>query len=56
MKKLVNGTEEYVELHRMLFNPYSLYTPGHMDNVLTGALNTQAQTVVSKEVTKPVQS
>jgi hypothetical protein len=53
---LVNGTEEYVELHHMLFNPYSLYTSGHLDNVLMGALNTQVETVISKEVTKTVQS
>jgi hypothetical protein len=53
---LVNDTEEYVELHHMLFNPYSLYTPGHLDSVLTGAMNTHVENVVSKEVTQPVQA
>ncbi|XP_021930754.1 peroxidase-like isoform X2 [Zootermopsis nevadensis] len=52
VKMLVNGTEEYVELHRMLFNPYSLYTPGLLDGVITGTLNTQVKTVVSKELTE----
>jgi hypothetical protein len=59
MKMLGNSTEEYVELHRMLFNPYSLYTPGHLDNVLRGALDTHVETVdpyFTKEVTFSVQS
>jgi hypothetical protein len=45
MKILRNNTEEYVELHRMLFYPYSLYTPGHLDDVLRGALATHIERV-----------
>ncbi|KAJ9579791.1 hypothetical protein L9F63_004537, partial [Diploptera punctata] len=40
-----NGSEEYVELHRMLFNPYSLYNPGRMDATLKGVLATQIERV-----------
>jgi hypothetical protein len=42
MKMVGNGTQDYVELHRMLFNPYRLYTPGRLDAVLRGALDTHA--------------
>ncbi|KAJ4434649.1 hypothetical protein ANN_23214 [Periplaneta americana] len=55
MKMLGNGTEEYVELHRMLFNPYSLYTPGRLDDTLRGALDTQVEKVdpyFTKELTE----
>jgi hypothetical protein len=45
VKILRNNTEEYVELHRMLFNPYGLYVPGHLDDVLRGALNTHVEKV-----------
>jgi hypothetical protein len=45
MKILGNNTEEYVELHRMLFNPYSLYVPGRLDDVLRGALDTHVEKV-----------
>jgi hypothetical protein len=56
MKILRNNTEEYVQLHRMLFNPYGLHTPGHLDDVLRGALDTHVERVdpyFTKEVTVP---
>jgi hypothetical protein len=45
MKMLGNGTQEYVELHRMLFNPYRLYTAGQLDDIIRGALETHAAKV-----------
>jgi len=45
MKMLRNGTQQYVELHRMLFNPYRLYTLGQLDDILRGALETHAAKV-----------
>ncbi|XP_071454888.1 uncharacterized protein [Hetaerina americana] len=57
MKILGNDTssEEYVELHKILFNPYALYYPGKMDSTLKGALNTDVQrvdTYITPEVTQ----
>jgi hypothetical protein len=46
-----------MELHRMLFNPYELYVPGYLDDVLRGALDTHVEKVdpfFTKEVTVPV--
>lgn len=42
MKVLANDTSspEYVQLHRMLFDPYRLYKTGELDDVLRGAMNT----------------
>jgi len=54
MKMLGNGTQQYVELHHMLFNPYRLYTLGQMDGILRGAMDTHAAKVdpyFSEEVT-----
>ena len=45
MKMLRNGTQQYVELHRMLFNPYRLYTLGQLDDILRWALETHAAKV-----------
>ena len=45
MKMMRNGSEEYVELHKILFNPFSLYNPGRLDATLRGALVTQVQRV-----------
>nr|CAD7568072.1 unnamed protein product [Timema californicum] len=44
-KMLGNDTSstEYVEMHKMLFNPFRLYSPGQLDNTLRGALNTTMQ-------------
>ncbi|XP_046387846.1 uncharacterized protein LOC124157292 [Ischnura elegans] len=57
MKILGNDTssEEYVELHKILFNPYILYSPGQMTSALKGALNTDVQrvdTYITPEVTQ----
>jgi hypothetical protein len=59
MKMLGNDTQEYVELHRMLFNPYRLYMPGQLDDILRGALDTHAAKVdpyFSEEVTTVIKS
>ncbi|XP_023290618.1 uncharacterized protein LOC105700025 isoform X2 [Orussus abietinus] len=37
------GTAEYVELHKMLFNPYSLYTQGGMESSLMTAMYNTVQ-------------
>ncbi|XP_077300740.1 peroxidasin homolog cardinal [Arctopsyche grandis] len=36
---------EYVHLHKMLFNPYSLYNQGGLDNAIKGAMQTDMQRV-----------
>jgi hypothetical protein len=59
MKMLGNGTQQYVELHRMLFNPYRLYTVGQLDDILRGALDThaaKADPYFSEEVTTLIKS
>ncbi|KAJ8880391.1 hypothetical protein PR048_016860 [Dryococelus australis] len=45
MKILGNDTKSqaYVELHKMLFNPFSLYVPGQLDSTLRGAMSTMVQ-------------
>ncbi|XP_050497298.1 chorion peroxidase [Diabrotica virgifera virgifera] len=42
MKLLANDTSspEYVQMHKMLFNPFGLYNQGEMDRTLKGAMNT----------------
>ncbi|XP_067002115.2 uncharacterized protein [Anabrus simplex] len=42
MKILANATNtpEYVEMHKILFNPYVLYQPGYLDGTLKGLMNT----------------
>ncbi|XP_072402759.1 salivary peroxidase/catechol oxidase isoform X2 [Diabrotica undecimpunctata] len=42
MKLLANDTSspEYVQMHKMLFNPFGLYKQGEMDRTLKGAMNT----------------
>lgn len=41
MKILANDTSspEYIEMHKMLFNPYGLYD-GELDSILRGVFNT----------------
>lgn len=36
---------EYVHLHKMLFNPYSLYNKGGVDDAMSGAMQTGMQKV-----------
>lgn len=42
MKILANDTssEGYIQLHKMLFNPYSLYEPGELNVALKSAVHT----------------
>ncbi|XP_043274789.1 uncharacterized protein [Venturia canescens] len=50
-----NGTFTYVELHRMLFNPYSLYKKGGMDSSLTTVTSNTIQkttTHVTSQLTR----
>lgn len=35
-----DNNPEYVEMRKMLFNPYKLYTCGGVDSVIRGAMNT----------------
>ncbi len=44
MKLLANDTSspEYVEMHKMLFNPFGLYD-GELDSLIRGALNTSVE-------------
>ncbi|XP_022177219.1 chorion peroxidase-like isoform X1 [Myzus persicae] len=37
-----NSDPEFVEMRKMLFNPYRLYTCGGVDSVIRGAMNTSA--------------
>lgn len=37
-----NSDPEFVEMRKMLFNPYKLYTCGGVDSVIRGAMNTSA--------------
>lgn len=37
-----NNNPEYVEMRKMLFNPYQLYVCGGVDSVIRGAMNTSA--------------
>lgn len=37
-----NSDPEYVEMRKMLFNPYELYACGGVDSVIRGAMNTSA--------------
>jgi hypothetical protein len=34
-------SEDYVQLHKMLFNPFGLYEPGYIDKTVRGATRTQ---------------
>lgn len=45
MKVLANDTSsvEYVELHKMLFNPYEIYAQGGLDKTLNGAMTTNVE-------------
>lgn len=45
MKVLANDTTsvEYVELHKMLFNPYEIYSVQGLDKTLQGAMNTNVE-------------
>lgn len=37
------GSEESVEMHKMLFDPYKLYQTGALDKVLQGAISTKLE-------------
>lgn len=37
-----NSDPEYVEMRKMLFNPYKLYSCGGVDSVIRGAMNTSS--------------
>lgn len=44
---------DYIEMHKILFNPYNLYNRGEMDNALRGAMFTHVgkmDSYFSKEV------
>lgn len=43
LAKEQENTEESIELHQILFNPYSLYNPQGFDNALRSALNTSLE-------------
>ncbi|KAK9890312.1 hypothetical protein WA026_010414 [Henosepilachna vigintioctopunctata] len=45
MKFLANDSKspEFIEMHKMLFNPFKLYEPGEMDRALRGAVNTNIE-------------
>jgi hypothetical protein len=34
-------SEDYVQLHKMLFNPFGLYESGYIDKTVRGATRTQ---------------
>lgn len=38
-----NTSADYIQLHKMLFNPFILYSPGSLDMTLRGAMNTTTQ-------------
>lgn len=44
MKKLANDTSspEYVEMHKMLFNPFGLHE-GELDSIMRGAMETPVE-------------
>lgn len=37
------SNDETVELHKLLFDPYKLYSPGYLDGMVKGAMNTQLE-------------
>jgi len=39
------SSEEYVEMHKMLFNPFQLYDKGFIEKTVRGALNTSVEKV-----------
>lgn len=45
MKILANDTSspEFIELHKMLFDPYRLYLTGELDDVIRGAISTNIE-------------
>lgn len=45
MKMLANDTSspEFVQMHKMLFNPFALYVSGTLDKTLRGAMNTSIE-------------
>ncbi|XP_044731288.1 peroxidase [Chrysoperla carnea] len=54
MKSLSNDTSSpsFIEMHKLLFNPYNLYNEGGMDSALRGAMHTNVEamdTYFSKE-------
>lgn len=43
MKLIATNTTEYIQLHKLLVDPFKLYEPGEMDKVIKGATQTQIQ-------------
>lgn len=37
------GSEESIEMHKMLFDPYKLYQTGALDKVLQSAMSTRLE-------------
>lgn len=37
------SSPEFIQMHKMLFNPFKLYEPGEMDKALRGAMNTNIE-------------
>ncbi|XP_048505444.1 peroxidase [Athalia rosae] len=49
------GTTSYIKLHKMLFNPYSLYAPGGFEDTITSATTNviqQTSTHVTSQLTR----
>lgn len=38
-----NSSTEYIQMHKMLFNPFMLYDSGSLDKTLRGAMNTTTE-------------
>lgn len=38
-------SEEYVEMHKMLFNPFELYDKGFLEKAVRGAMSTHVEKV-----------
>lgn len=55
MTDAAKGTSSYVELHKMLFNPYSLYAPGGFEDIITSVTTNviqQTSTHVTSQLTR----
>lgn len=38
-----NSSFDYIQMHKMLFNPFILYDPGSVEKTLRGAMNTTTE-------------
>lgn len=57
LRLIANDTSspEYVELHKMLFNPFGLFDPSFLEQIVQGALDTPVKKVdpyVNEELTQ----